>query len=141
MRISDWSSDVCSSDLVEPIYGGGRREVRKGEEGFRITTLATEAGCRPDTGNRYVPRRGAVHMNHFGHCLGVLQISENDLVAHHGSSAQRLLSLWHAFHRRRVGTLGITCHEPQLRGTLVGEDVELVRDILSQEHTFVLQSL
>src|SRR3546814_13971890 len=96
MRISDWSSDVCSSDLhvggwiegdfwlrensdfarrcVEPIYGGGRREVRKGEEGFRITTLATEAGCRPDTGNRYVPRRAAVKMNHFGHCLGVLQI-------------------------------------------------------------------
>src|SRR3546814_5231645 len=69
---------------VEPIYGGGRREVRKGEEGFRITTLATEAGCRPDTGNRYVPRRAAVQMNHFGHCLGVLQISENELVAHHG---------------------------------------------------------
>src|SRR3546814_10462153 len=125
MCISDWSSDVCSSDLV-----------RKGEEGFRITTLATEAGCRPDTGNRYVPRRGAVQMNHFGHCLGVLQISENDLVAHHGSSGQRLLSLWHDFHRRSVGTLGIKCHEPQLRGTLVGEEVER-----SEEHTSELQSL
>src|SRR3546814_7955337 len=100
MRISDWSSDVCSSDLVEPIYGGGRREVRKGEEGFRITTLATEAGCRPDTGNRYVPRRAAVQMNHFGHCLGVLQISENDLVAHHGSSGQRQIG--RASGRERV---------------------------------------
>src|SRR3546814_9819930 len=97
MRISDWSSDVCSSDLhvggwiegdfwlrensdfarrcVEPIYGGGRREVRKGEEGFRITTLATEAGCRPDTGNRYVPRRAARSEEHTSELQSLMRIS------------------------------------------------------------------
>src|SRR3546814_21116468 len=96
-HVGVWIEGVCclleNSDFarrcVEPIYGCGRREVRKGEEGFRITTLATEAGCRPDIGNRYVPRRCAVQMNHVGHCLGVLQISETDLVAHHRSTDRR----------------------------------------------------
>src|SRR3546814_19377861 len=35
MRISDWSSDVCSSDLTEEMVGGGRGVVR-----FVVVVLA-----------------------------------------------------------------------------------------------------
>src|SRR3546814_14846176 len=37
MRISDWSSDVCSSDLVENLVGGEG-------EGFRIAMMGLDGG-------------------------------------------------------------------------------------------------
>src|SRR3546814_8187870 len=33
MRISDWSSDVCSSDLIDIIHAQGRIEAREGRSG------------------------------------------------------------------------------------------------------------
>src|SRR3546814_237566 len=47
-------------------------------------------------------------------------------------SCHRLLALWDDCPRRRVWAVGIKCREPQLRGTLVGEEVEFVRDIADQ---------
>src|SRR3546814_13899300 len=46
MRISDWSSDVCSSDLlaagmiftVEPMINAGRRDIREMGDGWTIKT-------------------------------------------------------------------------------------------------------
>src|SRR3546814_5249227 len=40
MRISDWSSDVCSSDLYRP-RGGGRGGRRTGRGRFRIRAAET----------------------------------------------------------------------------------------------------
>src|SRR3546814_21159143 len=39
MRISDWSSDVCSSDLVRPECSCGLRDVKGLERGVRIQPL------------------------------------------------------------------------------------------------------
>src|SRR3546814_4031465 len=37
MRISDWSSDVCSSDLIEQIEAQGTLEVQLSGRSFRIS--------------------------------------------------------------------------------------------------------
>src|SRR3546814_19365200 len=36
MRISDWSSDVCSSDLLRPSWAALRRDARSGGEPFVV---------------------------------------------------------------------------------------------------------
>src|SRR3546814_4131343 len=47
MRISDWSSDVCSSDLVQTIKGDiGGHEVK----GYLLTDSATKQVLMIDTG-------------------------------------------------------------------------------------------
>src|SRR3546814_1438163 len=64
MRISDWSSDVCSSDLLQPIgFGGGNRSgpidkaaclTAKGQRiDFEVETFIAEmAATLPAGGNR-----------------------------------------------------------------------------------------
>src|SRR3546814_9825829 len=46
MRISDWSSDVCSSDLLDAILGGGldpdRMYLYEGRPGTGQTTIALQ---------------------------------------------------------------------------------------------------
>src|SRR3546814_7598599 len=46
MRISDWSSDVCSSDLLDAILGGGldpdRMYLYEGRPGTGKTTIALQ---------------------------------------------------------------------------------------------------
>src|SRR3546814_20920938 len=44
MRISDWSSDVCSSDLAEPMRPRGRREHIVEIDRERIIGQPDEAG-------------------------------------------------------------------------------------------------
>src|SRR3546814_10608835 len=41
MRISDWSSDVCSSDLVDRGHGGGHDAAREGD---RLALVLPRAG-------------------------------------------------------------------------------------------------
>src|SRR3546814_6739839 len=59
MRISDWSSDVCSSDL-KPLLQKPRREVRDGErEGDPCRRLLLgRAGAAAQDGRRGVHTRG-----------------------------------------------------------------------------------
>src|SRR3546814_150937 len=53
MRISDWSSDVCSSDLQkahEPLWGCRRRQLLKGGSDGKAGntgTVSTESACGP----------------------------------------------------------------------------------------------
>src|SRR3546814_20595173 len=54
MRISDWSSDVCSSDLrnlVDRHHDGSRQALRRQE-------LVYERGCGGDRPKRQMPRAG-----------------------------------------------------------------------------------
>src|SRR3546814_14740272 len=50
MRISDWSSDVCSSDLKEPKGFGGMAQIEGGlDEGQRVLLvedLTTDGGSK-----------------------------------------------------------------------------------------------
>src|SRR3546814_10082454 len=50
MRISDWSSDVCSSDLTGPLPGERSRGPRRAV-GFRRTYGRGRATARPDAGH------------------------------------------------------------------------------------------
>src|SRR3546814_7965818 len=43
MRISDWSSDVCSSDLLRNAAGGAHPKTGN----IEMTTLASASGTRP----------------------------------------------------------------------------------------------
>src|SRR3546814_16990052 len=43
MRISDWSSDVCSSDLLNANQAGGRAEVAGAEQSMRVLGNAQSA--------------------------------------------------------------------------------------------------
>src|SRR3546814_8017296 len=69
MRISDWSSDVCSSDLRDPArarWPDGRARRSGGTAGERRAPLAgagrpdrgDEAEVRPEDGARAAPNRG-----------------------------------------------------------------------------------
>src|SRR3546814_11659686 len=53
MRISDWSSDVCSSDLLrrdDPIEGGvGKRELQR----VAVDGGGQRPGCRPSLAARW----------------------------------------------------------------------------------------
>src|SRR3546814_4495654 len=45
MRISDWSSDVCSSDLLDPaaqMHGLARKRARKADRDVELLTLPAE---------------------------------------------------------------------------------------------------
>src|SRR3546814_13900313 len=66
MRISDWSSDVCSSDLINRIHVGGKRRemVAAKTDGRRNPADALEAA---DLGKNFV----APPLNLFEHLLGV----------------------------------------------------------------------
>src|SRR3546814_15172748 len=44
MRISDWSSDVCSSDLPDPVAKSLKVVVRKGRENYLCLLNLEEAG-------------------------------------------------------------------------------------------------
>src|SRR3546814_16850432 len=54
MRISDWSSDVCSSDL--PI----RADILVGEENLGAALAHRLLGLLPDAGDRLTQRVGAI---------------------------------------------------------------------------------
>src|SRR3546814_3608398 len=64
MRISDWSSDVCSSDLHRTARPGIRR--RYGSEASRALVGPLSAGCRRDAKARRV-----AHQVWVGPALGV----------------------------------------------------------------------
>src|SRR3546814_4793658 len=58
MRISDWSSDVCSSDLRPPVRRGGRGTASLGRAGQGPRDAHAESGrLSPGAGARRAPRR------------------------------------------------------------------------------------
>src|SRR3546814_6922917 len=62
MRISDWSSDVCSSDLV----GIKRRAVARRPEGAVAQMAAGAAGDLADLGRHQWPHADAVEFRQLG---------------------------------------------------------------------------
>src|SRR3546814_4424221 len=70
MRISDWSSDVCSSDLLRAahlaragrrgIAGGGQRRALDSEHGRQRLRLSARAAVRPRS-PAHARRAGATH--------------------------------------------------------------------------------
>src|SRR3546814_2756402 len=84
MRISDWSSDVCSSDLATPDADGRARELGRDRRG------GTARGWQP-RGYSDVPREGrqgqeggALHDRREGGAIGMevsTELDRNTLVA------------------------------------------------------------
>src|SRR3546814_17764891 len=62
MRICDWSSDVCSSDLVEP------REIGLGRAQFLLGILATDV--QPRNPRRFFEQRPALERDRKSVVLG-----------------------------------------------------------------------
>src|SRR3546814_1034635 len=84
MRISDWSSDVCSSDLQAP--GPAARLSRAGSRGARRPSSAcpaagkaqaTSAATAPDSSSR--PRRIADCRRFLNSAAGVVVIQPRDV--------------------------------------------------------------
>src|SRR3546814_5798889 len=101
MRISDWSSDVCSSDLNEPtgevprhrhrIVGGGLVEQHRhvGLSAFTIETEGFDVGrCR---GAHISHGRATLHRYNFPGCTGKRHRSEE-----HTSELQSLMRISYA---------------------------------------------
>src|SRR3546814_6161933 len=86
MRISDWSSDVCSSDLVE-------------DEAAAVVALAADLF--------EVAKDAAVELQHVAHAVraqpqrGLFAADAARAEAHHGGVGQRL-----AMRRQGLGQLG-----------------------------------
>src|SRR3546814_4278519 len=55
MRISDWSSDVCSSDLIRTRFGGAEPRPDLGIEGIVLPPPALARGERLAAGGRARP--------------------------------------------------------------------------------------
>src|SRR3546814_1394170 len=82
MRISDWSSDVCSSDLFGPNLGSGIG--RHGVQGIMLLTRAAlgnainaATGCKdeiadPRLGGKLAQPDGGIQIDSFGHFLETL---------------------------------------------------------------------
>src|SRR3546814_11062459 len=69
MRISDWSADVCSSDLVVPVESAPRWGSHGPTDELRddLTALARAAGLlSPHVGERW----GGLGLSHVGRALG-----------------------------------------------------------------------
>src|SRR3546814_16383798 len=60
MRISDWSSDVCSSDLIDGIFHVGRRNVVVSALDPAIGRMAERAGLGTQIGIAHHHPPGAV---------------------------------------------------------------------------------
>src|SRR3546814_4495629 len=85
MRISDWSSDVCSSDLGRPAARGGA--LRRGGGGLRRRRRAAGAARR----HRTAPLVAAVLPRHRAGALRELGRSEE-----HTSELQSLMRISYA---------------------------------------------
>src|SRR3546814_14977293 len=59
MRISDWSSDVCSSDLREAAFRDAEAREREAEAEAKATAMVSEAIARGDVNavNYFVAQR------------------------------------------------------------------------------------
>src|SRR3546814_4981395 len=70
MRISDWSSDVCSSDLLIAVHPLGKSPVIQDKDRVIIESGAiTEYLCERHGGGHLVPQRGSDdHISHL-ECL------------------------------------------------------------------------
>src|SRR3546814_18335675 len=85
MRISDWSSDVCSSDLG----GEGRAKLSDANNCFNLNSLVAET-----VPGRFSQRSGA--MRQFGELMTLLGIEPGEAQAIAGAAADRS-------EERRVG--------------------------------------
>src|SRR3546814_9320225 len=54
MRISDWSSDVCSSDLFDGVLCALRRGVAAVEEGMQVDLLGAALGRQLGHGDQMI---------------------------------------------------------------------------------------
>src|SRR3546814_8322456 len=144
MRISDWSSDVCSSDLLDEEGGAADRLVdvevlAHGAEGtagcsaILAVAVAEEAAFGPGV--------GVVVVRDVAHVVAEV-VAVEDVTSH-----PRELGV-HVLHRRVVGVDAVPApHHHRGVAALALRDpadvvlVEPVRDRKSEEHTSELQSL
>src|SRR3546814_4386742 len=93
MRISDWSSDVCSSDLTKGVEPSGQSETR-----HRVVAKVREAAVRPD--EREVPdapasRKIGVHVR-GGLKSELFDHGRQDRSEEHTSELQSLMRISYA---------------------------------------------
>src|SRR3546814_5613830 len=122
VRISDWSSDVCSSDLLHP----------RGAAALH-TDFARRGGADVD---HAAARKGAAVVDADDHAVAVRHVGD----AHHAAKGQRAVR---GGELAGVETLAV-------RGAVAGEFVAVIArhaavdfgfDVRSEEHTSELQSL
>src|SRR3546814_15878618 len=96
MRISDWSSDVCSSDLIEGLAGGsavgGEADLLDLRLGFAQLGIAVAL----QRGAAVVVADGAVQR-----ALALLQLADDRL---------QLVERQFERHRADIGGNGVVCH-------------------------------
>src|SRR3546814_5860938 len=87
MRISDWSSDVCSSDVDDGVVNIAAVGENRIERGDRAAGFAVDAGAFAQRGNeREDRRRIALHRRRFAQCRS----------AEHTSDLQSLMRISYA---------------------------------------------
>src|SRR3546814_1239711 len=97
MRISDWSADVCSSDLIAGLAQGGGREIRVGRFQF---LQADDIGLR-----RLQP------LQHVGQpAVDVVDVEGGDL---HAAKSDNPASFTNPFWARRARSMPL---RPATRG-------------------------
>src|SRR3546814_16245939 len=76
MRISDWSSDVCSSDLVSPEETWGSETTALG------TTISVARTAHPSESLMHELLHADLKLKGFRQHLTMLRVDENDMVQH-----------------------------------------------------------
>src|SRR3546814_4296626 len=118
MRISDWSSDVCSSDLEAPEHRRHRRAFVGRHRGQRLD------GAVPAVGQDHAAQ--ARHGHFVTVALAVLV-------------GQREQHQWHAF--ARLALVPVSFHRRQLHRLVLAHVQAVQVADRSEEHTSELQSL
>src|SRR3546814_9287666 len=85
MRISDWSSDVCSSDLDDSFCGMCARSIRHADAPSRRGRSYCRCGCATNS----LPRRLHLGQQRVQHLVGILAFDlqlrrQRDAVAQRG---------------------------------------------------------
>src|SRR3546814_2140076 len=93
MRISDWSSDVCSSDLLTPALGQIDRAVQALRGNAETLTGRIRLGTTPSFNTRMVPLCVSTFLHHYP---GIQVTVEELRSEEHTSALQSLMRISYA---------------------------------------------
>src|SRR3546814_1962370 len=105
MRISDWSSDVCSSDLLTPALGQIDRAVQALRGNAETLTGRIRLGTTPSFNTRMVPLCVSTFLHHYPGIQVTVEELSADMIARRLASGHLDLAVRSEEHTSELQSL------------------------------------